>query len=310
VERGDEVFVPTFTFIASANAVVYQGGQPTLVDSESETWNLDPAIVGEEIERRRRNGTPLPKAIEIVHILGHPANIEQLVQLCEANEIALLEDAAEALGARYRGGPFDSRHVGTIGNIGCFSFNGNKVITTGGGGMLVTDDPNLASHAKHLTRQARLPGLAYRHDEVGYNYRLSNVSAAIGVAQLEQLDRFLEAKRRIAGAYDDALRRSADVVLAPSAAWADRSAWLYTIRLRNAETANRVLGKLLDAEIGARPVWPPLHKIAPFLGASLLGDGSVAEQIGETAISLPSSVQLSEGDQHRVIDTVVEALDG
>jgi dTDP-4-amino-4,6-dideoxygalactose transaminase len=308
VDRDDEVFVPSFTFIASANAVIYLGGRPTFVDSEAQTWNMDPAIVADEIRRRRRLGRPLPKAIEVVHILGHPANVQPLVELCQEHGITLVEDAAEALGARYRGGSLDGRHVGTIGSIGCFSFNGNKVITTGSGGMLVTDDPALARRAKHLTTQARLPGLPYRHDEVGYNYRLSNVSAAIGVAQLEQLDDFLSAKRQIAATYDLALANVARVEIPPDAGWASRSAWLYSPRMTDAALVEHVLKRLIECEIGARPVWPPLHKMALFAGTKLLGDGSVSEAIGATAVSLPSSVQLPERDQQRVIERLITAV--
>ena len=198
--------------------------------------------------------------------------------------------------------------MGTIGKIGCFSFNGNKVITTGSGGMLVTDDPALAQRARHLTTQARLPGLAYMHDEVGYNYRLSNVSAAIGVAQLEQLDTFLAAKRRIASTYDQALTKAGNVEIPPDATWASRSAWLYSPRMSDATSAAHVLERLIERQIGARPVWPPLHKMALYAGMTLLGDGSVSEAIGATAVSLPSSVQLSEGDQQRVIDVFLEAV--
>ena len=304
----DEVFVPTFTFIASANAITYQGARPTLVDSERATWNMDPVLVVEEVERRIRDGRPLPKAIEVVHVLGHPANIEPLVRLCADHGIALVEDAAEALGARYRGGSLDGRHVGTIGRVGCFSFNGNKVITTGGGGMMVTDDPELARHARHLTTQARLPGLAYQHDEIGYNYRLSNLAAALGVAQLEQLPGFLDAKRRIAARYDEALGDHEHLMLPPRVRWADPSFWLYSIRLRDAELADRVLARLGADGIGARPVWTPLHHLQPYRDAPLLGDGSVATSIAETGVSLPSSVQLDGDDQSRVIDALLRAI--
>lgn len=304
----DEVFVPTFTFIASANAITYQGGRPTFVDSEPRTWNLDPALVAHEIDRRHRDGRSLPKVVEVVHLLGHPADIEPLIQVCEQHGIALVEDAAEALGARYCGGSLDGRNVGTIGRVGCFSFNGNKVITTGGGGMLVTDDPDLARHAKHLTTQARLPGLAYQHDEVGYNYRLSNLAAAVGVAQLEQLDGFLDSKRQIATRYDSAFRDLPTVELPPNAPWANRSAWLYSIRLRDLDMATHVVDRLIASGIGARPVWSPVHQMLPFEDASLVGSGSVAHDIAATAISLPSSVQLEPSDQDRVIEAVREAL--
>jgi dTDP-4-amino-4,6-dideoxygalactose transaminase len=304
VGPGDEVFVPTFTFIASANSIVYQGAKPTFVDSEPTTWNLDPRLVLEEIEDRSRTGRALPKAIEVVHLLGHPADIEQLTGACRERGIAVIEDAAESLGARYRGGTLDGRQVGTIGQVGCFSFNGNKVMTTGGGGMLVTDDPELARRAKHLTTQARLPGLTYQHDEIGYNYRLGNLAAAMGVAQLEQLDGFLVAKRRIAARYDIAFRDLPGVRLPPDAPWANRSAWLYSIQLRNADSAASVLDRLIGERIGARPVWPPLHRMLPYRDADLVGDGSIAERTAATTVSLPCSVHLEPSDQDRVIDVV------
>lgn len=308
VGPGDEVFVPTLTFIASANAITYQGARPTLVDADPATWGMDAALVVEEIERRLHGGQPLPRAIEVVHLLGQPAAIESLVRLCADHAIALVEDAAEALGARYRGGPLDERHVGTVGTVGCFSFNGNKIITTGGGGMLVTDDPELARRARHLTTQARLPGLAYQHDEIGYNYRLSNLAAALGVAQLEQLPGFLAAKRRIAARYEEALGDHEWITLPPRTRWADPSFWLYSIRLRDAGLADRVLARLGADGIGARPVWTPLHLMEPYRDAPMLGDGSKATSIAETGVSLPSSVQLDEDDQSRVIDALLRAV--
>jgi dTDP-4-amino-4,6-dideoxygalactose transaminase len=301
---GDEVFVPSFTFIASANAVSYLGATTTFVDSEDATWNLNPDLVLEELDRRVRIGAALPKAIEIVHILGHPANILGIVNRCRDLGIAVIEDAAESLGASYVEGSLDGRQVGTIGDAGCFSFNGNKVMTTGGGGMIVSDAPEFAQHAKHLTTQARLPGLAYDHDEVGYNYRLSNLAAAVGLAQLEQLPSFLEAKSRIAHRYDAAFAGLAGVRLLPRAAWARPSAWLYSLRIDGAERARSVLDALVEQGVGARPVWPPVHRMAPYHGASILGGGRTAERIAAETISLPSSVGLSEIDQDRVIDAV------
>jgi dTDP-4-amino-4,6-dideoxygalactose transaminase len=305
---GDEVLVPTLTFIASANAAAYLGARVTLVDSERETWNLDPAIVAEEIDRRVRTGERLPRAIEVVHLLGHPADIEALVVLAQEHDILLVEDAAEALGAAYRGGALDRRAVGSIGRIGCFSFNGNKVITTGGGGMLVSDDPAIARHARHLTTQARLPGLAYQHDEVGYNYRLSNLAAALGVAQLEVLSMFLETKRAIARRYDDAFEGRAEVTPAPRATWAYPSGWLYSIRLADPSTAEQVLADLNGVGIGARPMWTPLHLTGPYRDAQVVGGGHVAEAIASTVVSLPSSVTLTETDQSRVIGAVLDSL--
>jgi dTDP-4-amino-4,6-dideoxygalactose transaminase len=310
VGPGDEVFVPSFTFVASANPVIYQGASVTLVDSEPETWNADPALIIDEIEHRVRTGRRLPRAVEIVHILGHPAAIDSITRICEQHDIPVIEDAAEALGARYAAGPLAGKHVGTIGTLGCFSFNGNKIITTGGGGMLVTDNTELARRARHLTTQARLPGRAYRHDEIGYNYRLTNLAAALGVAQLEQLPAFLARKRKISVGYDEALRTCAGIRLAPRAAWAEPSLWLYSAQLDPAiapVSRDRLVDRLDAQGIEARPVWTPLHELPMYRDAPRLGDGTVASRIASTAFSLPSSVGLGEPEQQRVIDALLGA---
>ncbi|MEO8501101.1 MAG: DegT/DnrJ/EryC1/StrS family aminotransferase, partial [Vicinamibacteria bacterium] len=215
VEPGDEVFVASLTFVASANPIVYERGVPVFVDSESESWNMDPGLVSEELDRRARLGLRQPRAVEIVHLLGQPARIEELVESCERHGVTLIEDASEALGATYETGRFEGKQVGAIGRIGCFSFNGNKLLTSGGGGMITTDDPELARRAKHLTTQARLPGLEYRHDEVGYNYRLSNLAAALGLAQLEKCHDLLRRKRSNAAYYDEKLRDLDGIELRP-----------------------------------------------------------------------------------------------
>src|SRR5207248_2582197 len=202
---GSEVLVPSLTFVASANPIRYVGARPVFVDSEAETYNLDPGIVIEELDRRAGSGQAMPAAIEVVDLVGHPAAIDDLAEAALRHGVTIVEDASEAVGARYVGGAFDGRHVGTIGRLGCFSFNGNKLITTGGGGMVVTDDAELARRVRHLSTQARLPGLAYDHDEVGYNYRLSNLAAALGLAQLEELPELLAARRANAARYDAAL---------------------------------------------------------------------------------------------------------
>ena len=166
------------TFVASVNPIAYVGARPILVDAEAATYNQDPALIVAELDRRATAGARQPAAIELVHLVGHPAPIDEVVAAADRHGIPVIEDASEALGARYTEGPHAGRHVGTIGRLGAFSFNGNKLITTGGGGMIVTDDEALARRARHLSTQARLPGLAYDHDEVGYNYRLSNIAAA------------------------------------------------------------------------------------------------------------------------------------
>jgi dTDP-4-amino-4,6-dideoxygalactose transaminase len=197
VGPGDEVFVPTLTFVASANPIRYERATPVLVDVEEETLNLDPGIVADELDRRARQGLRQPKAIEVVHLVGHPADLAPVLAAAERHGVPVIEDASEALGAAYVGGLLGGRAVGSIGRLGCFSFNGNKLITTGGGGMVTTDDEALARRARHLSTQARLPGRAYDHDEIGFNYRLTNLAAALGVAQLEQLDELLAARRAV-----------------------------------------------------------------------------------------------------------------
>jgi dTDP-4-amino-4,6-dideoxygalactose transaminase len=313
VGPGDEVLVPTLTFVASANPVQYVGASPVLVDSESLTYNVDPALVSDELDRRARAGRPQPAAIEVVHLLGHPADIEPILAAGERHGVAVFEDASEALGAAYTSGPWAGRMVGTIGRVGCFSFNGNKLITTGGGGMVVTDDESLAQRARHLSTQARLPGLAYDHDEIGYNYRLSNVAAAIGLAQLEDLPALIRARRANAAVYEAAIAGSPGlpgVRPAPRAPWADPSFWLYTPSLDPAvaqQTRDAVIGSLANAGIEARPIWTPLHRTKLWADAPRIG-GAVADAIFDVAFSLPSSSSLDDGRRRRVIEALQAAL--
>ncbi|HUS32000.1 MAG TPA: aminotransferase class I/II-fold pyridoxal phosphate-dependent enzyme [Kofleriaceae bacterium] len=295
---GDEVLVPSLTFVASVNPITYERGTPVLVDSELESWNMDPDLVVDYIERAARAGKELPKAVEVVHLLGHPAKLEAIVDVCGKHGIAVIEDAAEALGARYRGGRYDGKHVGTIGRIGCFSFNGNKIMTTGGGGMLTTDDAELARRAKHLTTQARLPGPAYRHDEIGYNYRLTNVAAAMGVAQLEQLPSFIAKKLAIASRYDAALAGRDGFVPPPRASWASPTCWLYSLRV--ARGRDEQMQKLAAAQIESRPIWTPVHTMPMYATAPRIG-GANAEQLAAEGLSIPCSVGLSDEQQDRVI---------
>ena len=305
---GRVVAVSDFTFIASANAIRYTGAEPLLVDSEPATWNLDTARLHDEVVRRARRGLPLPAVIEVVHVLGHPADVEPLLDLRARFGIRLVEDAAEALGATYRAGPLAGRWVGTVGDVGCFSFNGNKIITTGGGGMIVTDDADTAARARHLTTQAKTPGVGYVHDEVGYNYRLTNVAAALGVAQLEQLPAFIAAKRRIAARYRQALEGVVASAV-PAAPWAAPSHWLASVLLRDdAPPLTAVLQRLAAEGVQARPLWPPLHQQAPYRDAARLG-GAVGDDLYARGLSLPSSVGLTDDEQDHVVAALVAALE-
>jgi dTDP-4-amino-4,6-dideoxygalactose transaminase len=304
---GDEVFVSTLTFAASVNAILYERATPVLVDSEPGTWNMDPHLAIEEMEARARSGRRQPKAVQVVHVLGQPADIDLLATACARYGVALVEDAAESLGATYSSGSFAGRQAGTIGRLGCFSFNGNKVITSGGGGMVVTEDAALARRARHLVKQARLPGAEYIHDEVGYNYRLTNVAAALGVAQLEQLPRFLERKAALAAAYDRALEDVPGVTLPPRVEWSTSSRWLYSILIDPATFGldrHQVRDLLLDQGIETRPLWCPAHLMEPYRALPRLG-GAVAEEIHGRGLSLPSSVGLTEEDQAFVIDALL-----
>lgn len=307
---GDEVFVPSLTFVASANPIRYVGATPVLIDSEAATYNGDPAIIIDELYRRARLGLRQPAAIEVVHLVGHPAQLEAVLEVAQHHGVPVIEDASEALGASYRGSALDGRQVGTIARIGCFSFNGNKLITTGGGGMLVTDDEALARRARHLSTQARLPQRAYDHDEVGFNYRLSNLSAALGLAQLETMPSLLAGRRGNAAHYDAAIADSPGLRPAPRAAWADPSFWLYTAALdpaRTSLTRDRLIEALARDAIEARPIWTPLHRTRLYADAPRLG-GSIAEAIFESAISLPSSSGLGKAELARVTDSLRQAL--
>jgi dTDP-4-amino-4,6-dideoxygalactose transaminase len=236
--------------------------------------------------------------------------MEPLAEVCERYGVMLIEDASEALGACFTTGKFAGRQVGTIGEIGCFSFNGNKIITAGAGGMIVTQDEKLARRAKHLTTQAKLPGIGHRHDEIGYNYRLSNLSAALGLSQLELLPSFLARKREIRDSYNSAFRDFPGVGLPPHPSWSEPSNWLYTLQIdpeRAGAPRDKILNWLLEHKVEARPIWAPLHTQSVYAKAPRIG-GNVAEMLCARGLSLPSSCGLTESQQNRVIDLVTSAL--
>jgi dTDP-4-amino-4,6-dideoxygalactose transaminase len=305
VGAGDEVAVSDFTFVGSVNPIAYQGASPLFVDSEPDTWDLDSSLLIEHLTQRLARGEALPKAVEVVHVLGQPARMDALLEFCKEHGIAVLEDAAESLGARWSEGSLAGTHTGTAGTIGAFSFNGNKIVTTGGGGMIVTDDEALAARARHLTTQAKVPAVGYLHDEVGYNYRLTNVSAALGVAQLERLEEFVARKRAIAARYDAELA-PLGLQTPPRVQGLDSTYWLYSALVPaelGVDGRDLLLKHLTAHNIGARALWRPLHQQPPFKGAQRLG-GAVAVDLFERGLSLPCSTELTEAQQDRAIAAV------
>lgn len=305
VKPDDEVLVSTLTFIAPANAIRYVGARPIFIDAEPAHWQMDVHLVREFLENdceRREEGLfnrfsgRRVSAILPVHILGHPVDMDALMQVAEAFDLKVVEDSTESLGATVR-----SRPTGTIGHVGCFSFNGNKLITTGGGGMVVSPDPQVTQYVRYLSTQAKDPGTEYIHREIGFNYRLTNVQAALGCAQLEQLDAFLDKKQEIAERYSEMLQDLPGLLLPSVAPWAQSCFWLFTVRLDpdHAPVTSREMAKILAEEnIITRPLWQPLH-LSP-AHHSLETPRPVAEALFEQALSLPCSVGLPKADTNKV----------
>ncbi len=300
VGTGDEVLVSTLTFSASVNPIAYLGGRPVFIDSERTSWNMDPALLAETMERKARQGK-LPKAVIPVHLYGQSADMTPILEICSRYEIPVIEDAAEALGATYKG-----RAPGTLGKAGIFSFNGNKIITTSGGGMLVSDDGDFIIQARKLATQSRDPAPHYQHSEIGYNYRLSNVLAGIGRGQLQVLEERVQARRRNFEFYQDTLGDLPGIAFMPEAPWGRHTRWLTVITVDPSQFgADRETIRLaLEAEnIEARPVWKPMHLQPVFHECEAVG-GSVAEDLFEQGLCLPSGSNLSEGDLARVVGVV------
>jgi perosamine synthetase len=310
VQAGDEVLVSTLTFIAPVNAIRYIGAHPVFIDAEAEYWQMDPAKVRAflegECEQRdrgvhnRRTGRRVA-AIIPVHILGHPVDIDPIAVVARKFGVTVIEDATEGLGASYHG-----RSLGNLADIGCFSFNGNKIITTGGGGMLITDNLEWAQKARYLSTQAKDDPIEYIHSEVGYNYRLTNLQAAIGCAQLEQLDSFVAAKRAIAKIYWEELHAVPGISLPQEAPWASSSWWMYTILVDEpgfGSDSRQLLHSLALKGIQTRPLWQPIHLSVAHSGHST-GALPIAERLYSRALSLPCSVGLSREQQARVVDEI------
>lgn len=306
VGAGDEVICPTFTFVATANPVVYLGASPVFVDSERTSWNLDPNLLESVLAEKASKGA-LPRAVIVVHLFGQSADMNAIRAVCARWEIPILEDAAEALGTLYEG-----KQVGTFGDAGVLSFNGNKIITTTGGGALLSRDPELISRARHLATQAREPSSAYLHAELGYNYRMSNVLAGIGRGQLRVLGDRVRRRREIAFAYRDAFAELEELQLMPQAPWGLHTNWLSVFTLdpeRSRVSPADVIRGLGELDIEARPVWKPMHTQPLYAQAERWG-GDVSEELFARGICLPSSSNLSSDQQGRVIDGVLRIMKG
>jgi perosamine synthetase len=284
---GDEVIVPALTFIATANAVHYTGAKPVFADSEPHTWNIDPADVARCI-------TPRTKAIIPVHVYGHPVDMQPILELAAQHNLLVIEDAAEAHGARYH-----NKRVGSLGKMGVFSFYGNKIITTGEGGMITTDDDDLAERAHFLRDHAMSPSKRYWHTEIGFNYRMTNIQAAMGVAQMEKIEEYIERKRQNAKLYNRALQGIPGVALPPEAAWATSVYWMYSILVDSPYPLSRdeLMKVLRTHNIDSRPFFYPVHTQPPY---HTLDSLPVAERLSVLGINLPSAVTLTDADIARI----------
>jgi pyridoxal phosphate-dependent aminotransferase EpsN len=301
IGRGDEVLCSTLTFVASANPIVYEGALPVFVDSDEESWNMDPGLLAAELDDAARRGR-LPSAVVLVHLYGQSADVAPILEACERYGVPLVEDAAEALGARYRG-----RAPGTFGRFGVFSFNGNKIITTSGGGMLVSPVETEIARVRFLASQAREAAPHYEHRTTGFNYRMSNVLAAIGRGQLRRLDERVAARRRNFAFYREALGQVPGLSFMPEAPYGSSSRWLSVVLVDPdafGATAQDVGRHLERADIEARPVWKPMHLQPLFAGCRAVG-GAVAESLFRRGLCLPSGSALGDSQRTRVVETLL-----
>jgi pyridoxal phosphate-dependent aminotransferase EpsN len=300
VGPGDTVFCSDLTFVASVNPIQYLGAKPVFIDSERDSWNMDPRLLAAAL-REAAARDALPKAVVVVHLFGQCADMDPILAACGEYGIPVLEDAAEALGATYKG-----RAAGTLGDVAAFSFNGNKIITTTGGGMLVSKNRELIAKARFWATQARDAGVAYNHSELGYNYRLSNVLAGIGRGQLRVLRERVEQRRAVALRYSEAFSGVAGIEQMPQALYGLHTNWLSCFLIDEDEfgCSRDALMEALDrAGIESRPVWKPMHLQALYASAEVHG-GHVAEDLFRRGICLPSSSSLSRADQNYVIERV------
>ena len=304
VGPGDEVLTSTLTFAATANAITYVGAAPVFVDASPESWTLDPALVAEELEACARRGK-LPRAVITVDLYGQCADHDPIRAACARHGVALIEDAAEGLGASYKGRP-----AGSLGDLAVLSFNGNKIITTGGGGMLLSDRKEWVERARFLSTQAREPAPHYEHETIGFNYRLSNLLAAVGRGQLAHLEEKVAARRRNFELYRQALAGRPGIDFMPEPEWGRSNRWLTCLTIDPALAGvdrERVRLRLAEDEIEARPVWKPMH-LQPVFRACRARGGAVSARLFERGLCLPSGSSLSDAERARVLHALDDAL--
>lgn len=304
--EGDVVFVPSLTFSATCNPIVYEKATPVFIDSERDTWNMDPRALERAFEKY-----PHPKAVIVVHLYGTPAKLDEILEICNRHKVPLLEDAAESLGSTYKG-----KHTGTFGKIGIYSFNGNKIITTSGGGMLVSQEEEYTKKATFLATQARDPARHYQHSQIGYNYRMSNITAGIGRGQLRHLEEHKALKQAIYRQYQAALEDIQEITLNPLGTDGDANCWLtcMTIDSRSHVTPDMVMDALGEQNIETRPIWKPMHLQPVFEGYDFITqkgsmekggkDESVAADIFNRGLCLPSDIKNTAEDMEEIIGIV------
>ncbi|TFB14185.1 aminotransferase class I/II-fold pyridoxal phosphate-dependent enzyme [Filobacillus milosensis] len=304
VEQGDTVFCSTLTFVATVNPVLYEKGTPVFIDSEPDTWNMSPDALKRAFVDAEQAGK-LPKAVLVVNLYGQSAKMDEILAICDEYNVPVIEDAAESLGSEYKG-----QKSGTFGKFGIYSFNGNKIITTSGGGALVSNDEQAISKARFLSTQARDPALHYQHSEVGFNYRMSNIVAGIGRGQLEVLDERVAQKRAVFNRYYDAFKDITAFNFQPELEETKSNRWLTALtidsKLTNV-TPIEIIEALAEGNIEARPVWKPMHLQPLFEGSTYYSHeegNSISDQLFENGLCLPSGSNMSVEDQDRVISII------
>ncbi|WMT30767.1 DegT/DnrJ/EryC1/StrS family aminotransferase [Bacillus aerius] len=307
VQKGDVVFCSTLTFVASANPILYERATPVFIDSEKETWNMCPLALEKAFVETKRLGKR-PRAVIVVHLYGQSAKMDEIIAVCKAYDVPIIEDAAESLGSLYKG-----RKSGSMGRFGVYSFNGNKIITTSGGGMLVSDDEAAIDRCRFLASQAREHALHYEHQEEGYNYRMSNLLAGVGIAQMEVLEERVQQKRRIFKRYQDALADIEGLQFMPEYQETTSNRWLTTFTIDHHVQMSPV--EMIDAleqkQIEARRVWKPLHQQPLFQGCpfyTTADEVPASELLFETGLCLPSGTSMTDAEQELVIDTLHSVL--